>query len=101
MVYRVYQAGCCKHCGRDLGVVEQEGGRDRQYCSGQCRQAAYRERKRDKRNGGVLRKEIESDIDLKLHPMVCSCDRGIWTVHGNTTIGHIRCTLCDTEFSYA
>ena len=96
--YRAYYPGGCQHCGRDLGLVEQEGGRDRCYCSPACRQAAYRARKAEKRNGGVLQKEVERSIDLKLHPMKCGCKRTIWTVYGNITIGGLRCELCGTEF---
>lgn len=99
MAYRVYHAGNCQGCGVDLGVIEQNGGRDRKFCSDRCKQAAYRrKRKGDKRNGGLLRKEIERELDMSLHLLACGCGRGIWTVRGNVTIGHVRCTLCDTEF---
>ena len=55
MAYYAYYA-VCEHCGRDLGMLEQEGGRQRRYCSNACRQAAYRDRKkREKRNSSALR----------------------------------------------
>ena len=55
MAYYAYYA-VCEWCGRDLGMLEQEGGRQRRYCSNACRQAAYRERRRKgKRNREVLR----------------------------------------------
>ena len=55
MAYYAYYA-FCEYCGADLGLVEQEGGRPRRYCSDACKQAAYRERKRrEKRNKALLR----------------------------------------------
>jgi len=49
MGYRMYMGGFCQHCGRDLGLIEVEGGRARHYCNDACRKAASRERvKRDK-----------------------------------------------------
>ena len=98
MAYRVYRAGSCRYCGKDLGVVEQNGGRDRQYCSPAHRQAACRRRRKEKRDGGVSRNEIETAEQIKLHVMACGCGRTIWTVYGNTTIGRIQCTLCNTDF---
>lgn len=98
MAYRVYIAGDCQFCGEPLGVVEQDGGRDRCYCDDRCRQAACRKRKREKRDGGLSRKGVEANTDMRLHPLHCGCGRVIFAVHGNVTIGHLHCTLCDTGF---
>lgn len=98
MAYRVYIAGDCQFCGTPLGEIEQDGGRDRCYCSSRCRQAAYRKRKREKRHTGVLRKDVEASTDMRLHPLSCGCGRTIFAVYGNVTIGHLRCTLCNTDF---
>lgn len=47
MTYRAYQGGFCGYsqCRKELGFLEANGGRSREYCNDKCRQAAYRERK--------------------------------------------------------
>jgi hypothetical protein len=59
MVYYSYIGGFCSHCGTELGLIEQAGGRNRQYCNDGCKQAAYRKRKEeDKRNNILLRNQL-------------------------------------------
>jgi hypothetical protein len=54
--YYAYMAGFCGYCGADMGLVDQAGGRNRQYCNDAHRQAAYRKRREgDKRNAVLLR----------------------------------------------
>ena len=56
MPYYAYMAGDCEHCGRELGMIEVEGGRQRQYCSDRCKMAAYRARRQEEyRNKCLLR----------------------------------------------
>jgi hypothetical protein len=56
MPYYAYMGGFCQHCGEDLGLIDQAGGRNRKYCNGACKQAAHRKRKEgDKRNTVLLR----------------------------------------------
>jgi len=48
--------GFCQYCGQDLGLIDQAGGRNRQYCNDAHRQAAYRKRREgDKHNAVLLR----------------------------------------------
>ena len=101
MAYYVYEAGNCPGCGAFLGTLEAQGGRRRTYCKDACKQAAYRKRKAENRNSGVLRNAIERELDQTLHLMTCDCGRGLWTTHGNTQIGQIRCSLCNTQFRAA
>lgn len=61
MAYYAYYE-TCEQCGvfmGEHGMVEQEGGRRRHYCSNACRQRAYRERKAKPalRNTDLLRFE--------------------------------------------
>lgn len=58
MAYYAYQAGYCEYgpCEAYIGLVETDGGRQRQYCSDRCKQAAYRERRKEVfRNKCLLR----------------------------------------------
>jgi ribosomal protein S27AE len=52
----------CEQCGKSMGMIEHTNGRKRRYCSGKCKQAAYRSRKKrerqeKKRNADMLRFE--------------------------------------------
>jgi hypothetical protein len=55
-VFRSYQGGWCKHCGAELGYIEADGGRDREYCDngGKCRQAHHRQKKREEKRAAIL-----------------------------------------------
>jgi hypothetical protein len=59
MSYYCYVGGFCGYCGNELGLIEQSGGRNRQYCNDACKQSAHRKRKEtDKRNTVLLRNTI-------------------------------------------
>jgi hypothetical protein len=60
-IYRSYYGGRCQNpaCGEELGLIETEGGRDRQYCSDKCRVAAHRAREREKHREQVLQYNSE------------------------------------------
>jgi len=92
----------CQWCGW-TGIVYYTTKRP-VYCSGACKQRAYRERRNvtDDTTASVTnltRREIERELDQTLHLLICSCGRGIWTVRGNVQIGGLRCDLCGSEFS--
>jgi endogenous inhibitor of DNA gyrase (YacG/DUF329 family) len=56
MTYYAYQAGDCEQCGKEIGLIETDGGRQRQYCSDRCKMIAYRTRhKQEYRNKCLLR----------------------------------------------
>lgn len=60
-VYRSYMGGHCQNpdCGRDLGYIETDGGRDRHYCNNACKTAAYRKRKQEQKRAQILQYNSE------------------------------------------
>lgn len=71
----------CKYCGNHF-LIDPITGRKRQYCNNACKQAAYREKKRNK---AVLRYAPPPDAlfhqyanDLELHDRLM----GIWMSYG-------------------
>ncbi len=49
-----YMAGFCGYCGADMGLIDQAGGRNRQYCNDAHKQAAHRKRKEEEKRNKVL-----------------------------------------------
>ena len=45
MAYYAYMGGFCGYCGEELGLIDQAGGRMRQYCNDAHKQQAYLRRK--------------------------------------------------------
>lgn len=56
MPYYAYMAGFCRNpdCGKDLGLIDQAGGRNRKYCNDSCKIAAFRYRKKQRNREGIL-----------------------------------------------
>lgn len=64
-VYREYQPGWCNNpkCQKDMGLAQQYGGRDRKYCSTNCRVQAGRVRKQ---KAAAFKKAQEIRVLLKI-----------------------------------
>jgi hypothetical protein len=85
MAYYAYMAGFCRYCGEDLGLIDQAGGRMRQYCNNACKQNAYlRRRDGEKRQAIILRNGELSDCwaDNGITGMVLSKLQDILVEHG-------------------
>src|SRR5262249_37504755 len=54
MPYYAYMAGFCGYCGANLGLIEQDGGRNRHYCNDAHKQAAHRRRKEEEKRNTIL-----------------------------------------------
>lgn len=54
MPYYAYMAGFCQHCGKDMGMIDQIGGRNRKYCNDSCKIAAFRKREKERNREQVL-----------------------------------------------
>src|SRR5947209_19826905 len=59
MPYYAYVAPMCGYCGKEQGLVEVEGGRQRLYCSDRCKVAAYRQRNQHKKRNMILLRNTE------------------------------------------
>ena len=57
MPYYAYMAGFCQNpnCGKELGLIDQTGGRNRRYCNDTCKMAAYRNRLKQRNREQVLK----------------------------------------------
>jgi hypothetical protein len=68
-VFRSYQGGFCRQCNAELGYIEADGGRDREFCdnNGKCRVAYHRARKREEKRQQVLHYHAELREYWKLH----------------------------------
>jgi len=58
MAYYAYEAGRCENCGASLGLIYQNGGRNRRYCNARCRQAAYRRRRAERDNANNVTETV-------------------------------------------
>jgi hypothetical protein len=54
MPYYAYMAGFCQHCGKDMGLIDQAGGRNRKYCNDSCKMAAFRNREKERNRDHIL-----------------------------------------------
>jgi hypothetical protein len=59
MPYYMYLAPPCGYCGKEQGLQEPMGGRQRRYCSDRCRKAASRKRDSEKRRNAILQYNAE------------------------------------------
>src|SRR2546421_12888218 len=59
MPYYSYNAPECAHCGKEQGLQEVAGGRQRLYCSDRCRQAAKRKRDKQTKRNSILQYNSE------------------------------------------
>jgi hypothetical protein len=82
-VYRSYYAGNCLNCGKPLGFIEVNGGRDRLYCPnrGKCKQAYHRKKEKEEKREQILQynselreywktKGIHGEVLLRLHEIL-------------------------------
>jgi len=46
--------GNCENCDEPLGLIEEQGGRDRHYCNTLCRVQHHRRQKTDQKRSAVL-----------------------------------------------
>lgn len=80
------------------------------YCSAACRQRAYRERLRRRRQAhfesvtGFAVEDVTDSLDAaqslvgRLVLLACACPRYLWTTPGNSQAGRIVCGFCGKPF---